>query len=606
MMPATIHEYVTKQEMAFETEEIQVGENWYWNMRNHVQLIFHLMHGVFYTGSNNWLRAFKQVMRPLMRLSIWTEDLEVKDVLFYIEESTGRVLSFLIKKYHDEVYTREHDLDTLFDEITESDIAYGGALVQKGTERPEVIPLQSIAFCDQTNMLGGPIAFKHYFAPSRLREMSKYGWGKESNGATTTLEELITLATTDKQADGTLSERKNQTTGKNIEVYIVKGDLPESYLKDGGDDEYQCGQVQIVAKYLDKNNNKQGVTLYRKKEDDSSLMVHISESVYQRALGYSDGEALLHPQIWSNFSTIHKMNIVEAAGKVPLITDDPSYTQKNKIQDMENLEVTTIEEGKSVTAIQTAFTGNFQMFEATINDLYESAQLSVSAFDPLMGKEESSGTTFRGQNQLVAQGRGWHDRRRGQRAKFIEKIYRQWIIPDMKKEILKGKKFLATLSAEEMTWVTDQLAINETNKRIKEIILSGKMVTKEEQDVFMQTFKQEFFKKGNKHMLEVLKDEFDDIEIKIGINVAGKQKNLSNLSDKVLAILQQASVNPMFKQNLEANGMLENFNDLLEFSGLSPASFATFTQMQQNPQAVVSPIQQGQLKQPVSPSAPQQ
>src|SRR3990167_5548040 len=141
-----IYSWIKTQESDFETQEKQIGENWYWNFRKHVQMIFHLMHGVFYTGENNWLRAFKQVMRPLMELSIWTEDLEVKDVNIYIENQMGRVLSFLVKKYHDGVYTVEHDLDTLFDEITESDIAYGGALVQKGVKRPESIPLQSIAF----------------------------------------------------------------------------------------------------------------------------------------------------------------------------------------------------------------------------------------------------------------------------------------------------------------------------------------------------------------------------------------------------------------------------------------------------------------------------
>src|SRR3990167_4895685 len=153
-----IYSYVLTEANRFETDEIQVGDNWYWSFRNHVQLIFHLINGVFYTGNNDWVRAFKNIMRPLTRLSIWTEDLEVKDVVFFIEEHGGKVLSFLVKKYHDEVYVREHDLDTLFDEITESDVVYGGVLVQDGLDRPETIPLQSIAFCDQTNIMGGVVA----------------------------------------------------------------------------------------------------------------------------------------------------------------------------------------------------------------------------------------------------------------------------------------------------------------------------------------------------------------------------------------------------------------------------------------------------------------
>ena len=131
MINPDIYEYVKSEESRFETEEVQVGDNWHWNFRNHVQLLFHLKNGVFYTGENNWTRAFKNIMRPILDLAYWMEDLEVKDVVFYIESAKGRVLSFLVKKYHDEVYVKEHNLDTLFDEITESDVDYGGVLVQK-------------------------------------------------------------------------------------------------------------------------------------------------------------------------------------------------------------------------------------------------------------------------------------------------------------------------------------------------------------------------------------------------------------------------------------------------------------------------------------------
>ena len=96
---------------------------------------------------------------------------EVKDIVFYIENKSDRVLSFLVKKYHDDVYVKENDIDTLLDDITQSDVDYGGVLVQKGEGKPEVMPLTSIAFCDQTDILGGPIAFKFNFTPSKLRKM---------------------------------------------------------------------------------------------------------------------------------------------------------------------------------------------------------------------------------------------------------------------------------------------------------------------------------------------------------------------------------------------------------------------------------------------------
>lgn len=592
-----IHDWVTNEENLFQTDEIKVGDNWWWNFRNHVQMIFHLKNGLFFTGQNNWLRAFKNIMEPILELSYWTEDLEVKDVTFFIESEVGKVLSFFVKKYHDEVYTREHDLDTLFDEITESDLDYGGVIVQEGANRPEIISLNSVAFCDQTDILGGAIAFKYYFSPSKLRGMSKFGWGEEKNGATISLEDLCTLATFEKDTGGMIGDKQNKVPSKTIEVYVVRGNMPDHYLKDNNDMEYYCNQLQIIAEYYDKDNNKQGVFLYRKEASEDDLKFFTSKAVYMRALGRGVGERLLHPQIWTNFLTIHKMAMLEAGAKSPLVTDDPTWTQKNKIQDMENLEVTTIEDGKEVKLIQTINPTNIQLYDNDINFWYEHAQNAGAAQDPILGKEAASGTTFRGQERSVAQGRGSHDKRRGQRAKFIEDIYRSWIIPDITKEILKGKKFMATLSTEEITWVANELAESLTTKRVKDMILyEGKMVSKEEQDALRQITKDTFLKKGNKHLLQILKDEFSDVELKIGINVAGKQKNLVELSDKLLSIFQFIFANPQgFQSAMQIPALAKSFENILEYGGMSIADFSTL--MQAPTQPIVSPIQPGQQTQ---------
>lgn len=583
----SIYSYVQSEESKFETEEIQVGENWWWNFRKHVQLIFHLKNGVFFTGANDWLRAFKNIIEPMLELSYWTEDLEVKDVTFFIENAQGKILSFFVKKYHDEVYVRENDLDTLFDEITESDLDYGGVLVQRGLKRPEVLPLNSVAFCDQTNILGGTIAFKHSFSPDKLRQMSKIGWGEEKNGASISIEDLIVLATEEKDAVGAQGGQKNKVPSKTIETYIVRGAMPEHYLKDNDDMEYYCNQLHIIAYYTDKDSNKQGVTLYRKKSEDDDLLFFTSKAVYQRALGRGMGERLVGDQIWTNFSTIHKMNLIESSSKVPLYTDDPTYTSKNKIQDMENLEITTIEDGKRIYQVPTAAPTNIQLHQNAINEWYEHAQLQASAQDPILGKEAASGTTFRGQERSVAQGRGTHDKRRGQRAKFIEQIYRWDIIPRMMKEMLKGKKFMATLSTEEITWVADQIADIETNKRIKDIILKGKMVTEQERVMLRQVVKDTFLKKGNKHLLEIIKDELEGVELKVGINVAGKQKNLVELSDKLLSIFQFIFANPAgFQQAMQIPALAKSFENILEYGGMNISDFSTLLQAPAQPVAM--------------------
>src|SRR3990172_2805442 len=105
------------------------------------------------------------------------------------------------------------------------------------------------------------------------------------------------------------------------------------------------------------------------------MLFHTSKKVYGRALGRGVGESLLHPQIWTNFLEIHKMNMLEAGSKVPLYTDDSGYTNRNKIQDMENLEITTIEDGKRIYQVPTVAPVNVQLLDKAINEFYEHAQL---------------------------------------------------------------------------------------------------------------------------------------------------------------------------------------------------------------------------------------
>jgi hypothetical protein len=89
-------------------------------------------------------------------------------------------------------------------------------------------------------------------------------------------------------------------------------------------------------------------------------------------------------------------------------------------------------------------------------------------------------------------------------------------------------------------------------------------------------FRETFKKTGNKQMLKILKDEFKGVELRIGINVANKQKNLADLSDKVLSIFQFVFANPQaFQQAMQIPALSKSFSDILEYSGMSIGDFST-------------------------------
>lgn len=588
--PKDIFDYVVQEMSRFSSEEVEVFDNYSWNFKRHVQMSMSFLHSQFLEGTNDYKvkNPFKNIVRPLMNLRFRAEDIDVKDIVLYVEEKNTQHLSFLVKKYYQEVFIKEHDLDTFLNEMAEEEITFGGVLVQKtDTACPEMLPLQSVAFCDQTDIFGGAIAFQHWFSPTKLKEMEKKGWGNTANGATGSIDDLIHAAQTQKDSFGTSTgTKKNHTPGKAIEVFIIRGPLPKAYLDDSDTFDEFTNQIQIVAFYGREGDFTQKTILYRKEEADSNLKFYTNKKVYLRALGVGGVEELFDDQIWTNFFEIQKKNMLEAGAKVGLYTDDDAFSNRNKIKDMENLEILTVADGKRIEQIPTVSPARIQLFDKAIIDLFEHAQLTESATDAVLGETPPAGTPFRLQDKVIQQGKGLSEYRREKKAKFIEELHQDWIIPYIQKEITKGKEFLSTLSTDELKYVSDCLVRNQIAKQNNELVLSGKdpLTPDEKQQLEMQVRK-DFATKGTKHWVEVLKSEFKDRSLAISINVAGKQKDLAAMTDKLFSVLQFVIANPQMTQ---IPGVSEAVNQILELSGISPVDFAamlTMPQMQpQSPQ----------------------
>src|SRR3990167_8970392 len=137
-----------------------------WNMYTHLVQSFNLKNGWFIDASNDLKtkHPFKNIITQILEFRYSAEDRDVKDILLYIEDPEKHHLSFLVKKYWENVFIVENDIDTFIDDIVEEKVDFGGCLVEKGIGAvPRAVGLREIAFCDQTDILGGPIGFKFNF-----------------------------------------------------------------------------------------------------------------------------------------------------------------------------------------------------------------------------------------------------------------------------------------------------------------------------------------------------------------------------------------------------------------------------------------------------------
>ena len=269
--------------------------------------------------------------------------------------------------------------------------------------------------------------------------------------------------------------------------------------------------------------------------------------------------------------------MLDAASKVIMRTTDPTLSAKHPtgLMDVDNLEF--IEHAPNTELGQLDTTPrNITLFHNAVNEWWTHAQTMGGATDALLGQTPPSGTPFRLENLVTNQGQGLHAYRRGKFAKHIEEIYRDWIIPEIAKKITQGITFLSELTLEEMQYVADCIVRNEAKRFETERVLNGEQIDPLMTEAYKTKVREEFMAGGNKKFIQLLKGELKDAALKVKINVAGKQKDLQSMTDKVGNVMKFlfSTYNPQTGTfaALEDPKMAKLLNKIFEYSGLEQLS----------------------------------
>lgn len=586
-----VYEYILKEEDNYRTQRVPLATNWRdWNMYEHIDRSYQLKNSKFYKGVQDFTRPFHNIILPIANVNYRTEGFDVKDTEIYVDNQENYHKSFVARKFHD-WWAKENEIDTAIDETVESYFDYGLTLVKNVNEaRPEVIQLQQIAFCDQTDIMAGPICLKHYYSIAELQAMKGKWYDKE-------VDKAILFSKFLKKKE----ESETQTPGKYLEVYELHGTFPESWLgkeklgEDWEDTGKYSPQIHIVTYYTSPSENvEKGICLFKGKEPKPVFKALKRDPIYGRACGRGGIEELFQPQIWANWSMVQIKEILEQVANIFWVSNDKKLGNQ-KLANMRKGQVTYLDEGKDLIPKQINSSSKIP-FDQFINMLEQNARTIGSASDPQLGLNPVSGTPLGTTEIVTAQGVGVHEYRRGKIADFWAEIYRDWVLPHLSTEINKGSKWLDELSLDELQDIAEKVAIKESNRRIARMVLAGKIPTPEEAELFRQFVKEEFLKGGEKRFIEILKDEFRNLPMDVKIDVAGKQEALFETVSKLNAVFR-AVFSPAGMQVLQASPAAgELLNQILEKSGLSPINFASSINMP-------TPVQSAQAPQelPVAP-----
>lgn len=582
-----VYSYIQSEQNNWKITRVPLTRSKDWNMSEHIERCLAVSNGYFFEGKNDGNRPYDDIVTPVIDVAFRLEGFNVKDIVPYVNGIHEAYKSFFVKKFHPQ-WARKNQLDTLIDEVVESSIIFDLVLIKDvNNVRPDVVSLQDIAFCDQTDVLSGPICIRHnYSIPDLLEYKGKWNDDK--------IDEVIIMAKASKKVS-TANDQEVKTPGKYIECFELHGSFPESWLKEDGDPNKYVDQMHIVNYYTTQEGNKKGITLYKgksKKVTDRFKALKIDTVRSKgRACGRSIVERLFEPQVWNNYSAIKIKKMLDAAVNL-LQTDSEEYGNK-KISKLPENTIIKHEAGRPITRVDMGIQ-NLAAHENMQAKAQNSARLLGSASEASLGQNPTAGTPFALQNLIVQQGEGIHEYRGGKIATFFSDVlYPDLILPYLVADMNKGQKFSEELSVDEMKEVAEKIAINESNQRIKKLILSGNYVTKEQQDAMMMVLRENFKKSGSRQFFEIMKDEMKDIPLKVFINIKGKQRDMVKNADTLTKIIQFTIANAQAVQAIP--GVAKAVNELLEESGMSAIDFAQITNVVEQP--TVSPMQQ--IEQPV-------
>lgn len=565
----SVYDYILQEEAAYKTVRVPITQSKDWNMHEHIERCTNVANAWFHSGQNDGLRPYKDIVTPILNLAFRSEGFDVKDIVPFVNDSKNYYKSFLIKKYQPS-YARNNKMDAFIDEIVETSIVYDLVLTMKlQGSAPSVVKLQSIAFCDQTDILSGPICLKYQMTVSEIL-------GQKGKWDETAIDEAIVVAPSQKAVPNA-NNKPAKTPGKYIEVYQLRGMLPDWWLDaENYDASYgsYSDQTHIVCYYTGTDGKRHGITFFKGKsksiaETFKALKIDQVKS-YGRAAGRSVVEQLFEPQVWTNYSEIKIKDMLDAAAVNLLQTSSDDFGNQ-RLDTLKNNFVLKHEDGKPITALDTT-PRNLPAFTNHQAGLENNARVIGSASDVQVADKITAGSPFALQNLIAQQGDGIHEYRKGKIASFFsDELYKDWILPDLVAEMNEGKEFSEDLSFDEVQEIAETIATNIGEKKAAEMMLDGKVVTQEAKDQIISFEKNRLMKMNKRGFFKAIKGELDNIPTDVFVNIKGKQKDMAKAADSLTNIIRFVIASPGAFAQIPGLGKV--VNELLENSGLSKIDF---------------------------------
>lgn len=406
-------------------------------------------------------------------------------------------------------------------------LARYGSAVSKYVEKDgklsaSVIPWNRL-IVDPISFEGNPVIEILEVTESELRKNSLYN------------QEVVNDLCNALESRKTIDGRNKDNNSKYIRLYEVHGNFPKSMVtgKEEDEDIYEDRMFVIsFVKSKTKRNQYDTFIVYTGLEDFPYEIDHLIKEDGQ-TLSYGAVRHLFQSQWMANHTAKSIKDQLDLASKLIFQTADNNFVGQNALASIEtgdilvhqfNMPLTQINNSSHDISSQQAYQTSWKVLGNEITGISES----------MMGTTAPSGTAWRQVEALLQESHDLFNLMRENKGLAIERHIKNRVLKFYKKSLNNDKEISATLEDYEIKKIDSKYvknyAVKETNRIVKEKLLSGGDITPEEQaglfNSIMSSSNEEMTSMGNERFFKPSeinwKKEFEDLEEDVSVDVTNE------------------------------------------------------------------------------------
>ncbi len=541
-------------------------------------------------------KPFFNILNAICDVENTAKDLDTKDINITSDDSNHYLESWLLSK-DIQVWMKEINFGKTLNDMRDMHTRYGSLLVKKCLKEDEngekqlylELPEWKNVITDQVDIVSGAIIEIHYMTAMEIAKMSE--WDKKA------IKDL-------------LKKLKGKGSNKRIPVYEVRGEFPQSYIKQAEnkkfseDDEVTFSyQLYYLAGLPTESGNTRNfedtlVTLYCEDDTERVYKYLARKPKAGRAFGVGVMEEGEEAQVWTNDAVLKQYRAMEYTTKVIAQSASKKLKGRNLLTETDDGTVLEHEDNKPIEVLNLLPSGGLQQYNSLIAQWYDQLEKTTSAYAAQRGETPPSGTPFRLQATVLQQSSSVFKTLQQEMGIFITEIIEDWVLPHLATQLTKAHILAYEFSPEELKEIDEKFSTSNANRKAVEAILQGRIVTAEDYQNLV-SFYGDFIKQTKaQRFIDIPKNFYKNLKAKVTVNITGEQRNKAATLESLNNILITYASNPGLSQDPVASQLLARIIEL-SGAGISPVAITgAMNEKAKSDQQAQRQMQQQQAQQP--------